>query len=285
MQGFQQIITSVGIESIVGSSAWFSQALAANALQVYALGQVKLENQGAHINWLLPVSLSESDPLPTLLDNLALEAGLHGAKFITAAVHVDDCLFETLRNAGYCLCGWQCFWRLSKDLRQPYNLDGVLWSKPDSLDAVEITLLQQKLLSPAARSISACTANVLPDFVLRINGDLKGYARITWVNNRVMIAPIFVNGTSSLNTILAALISEFFTSADEFFLLQSSDIGWLTNDLEKFASRMFPREELLVKHLTAMQIIPKGEIVHNTNGQRANPATPMMPSFKNKDNI
>lgn len=285
MRGFQQLIASVGIESILGSSAWFSQALAINTLQVYALGQVKLENHGARINWLLPVNNSQSDPLPILLDNLAVEAGLHGAAFITAAARVDDCLFKFLRHAGYSLYCWQAFWKLSKELQQPSNLHEVTWSKPDSLDAIEITLLQQKLLSSAARSILISAAESLPDFILRINGQLIGYARVTCFNNRVMIVPIFARESFDLKLVLTSLISEFFANADKVFLLQSADIGWLTDDLEKIASILAPREELLVKHLTAMQRIPKAELTPSANGKRANPATPMMPVSKHKDNI
>ena len=46
MRGFQNIMTSVGIESIVGSREWFSQALALNNLQLYAFGQVGLKTRG-----------------------------------------------------------------------------------------------------------------------------------------------------------------------------------------------------------------------------------------------
>ena len=130
MRGFQNILTTVGIESTVGSREWFSQALALNNLQLYAFGQVRFENQGARLNWLLPLGFAEKDPLPELLDNLAMEAGLRGAKFMLASTRVDVCLFETLRRAGYCLYGWQSIWDISPSLGKPKAMHAV-WFQPD----------------------------------------------------------------------------------------------------------------------------------------------------------
>ena len=285
MRGFQQIITSVGIESMVGSREWFSQALAPNNLQVSAFGQVVLENQGARLNWLLPLGFTESDPLPELLDNLAMEAGLRGAKFITASARVDDCLFETLRRAGYCLFGWQSIWELPRFIHNSTESTQTSWVKPDPVDAIELTLLQRKLLSPATQSVTAFATRVLPDFALRIDGALKGYARVSCFNNKVLISPVFMKTSDNLEYILAALAVEYFSTAEVIYLLQTADSGWLTGDLEKIASRLTPREELLVKHFAAMQKLPAAELNHSTNGHRADTATPMMPSVKRKDNI
>jgi hypothetical protein len=284
MRGVPQIFTSVGIESMVGSSDWFSLALAPNNLQVYALGQVALENQGARINWLLPLGFLESDPLPELLDNLAKEAGLRGAKFITASARVDTCLFETLRRAGYSPCGWQSVWALPKSLKN-LNSPNVSWFKPDAGDTFDLTLLQRRLLSHASRSVAAFDNSKLPDYALMIDGALKGYARVSRFNNKVLITPFLMKTQDDLVCILDALVSKFFSTAENIYLLQTADSEWLTNDLENFASRLTPREELLVKHFTTLQKLPVSEFNHNTNGHRVDTVTPILPSARRKDNI
>ncbi|MCJ7518396.1 MAG: hypothetical protein MUO42_01820 [Anaerolineaceae bacterium] len=285
MRGFQQVITSVGIESLVGSREWFSQALAPNSLHVYAFGQVALENQGARLNWLLPVGFAESDPLPELLDNLAMEAGLRGAKFVAASARVDDCLYETLRRAGYCLCGWQSIWELPQSILNSTQSRRISWGRPDPIDAIDLTLLQRKLLSPATQSVTTFATQNLPDFALKIDGALKGYVRVNCFNNKVLIAPVLMKTSDALESILSALLTEYFPSADALYLLQTADTGWLTGDLEKIGARFTPREELLVKHFAAMLKLPSAELNHSASSHRADTATSMLPSAGRKDNI
>lgn len=284
MRGFQNLMTTVSIEALVGSNEWFSQGLALNNIQLYAFGQVRFEYQGARLNWLLPLGVTEKDPLPELLDNLAMEAGLRGAKYMLASTRVDDCLFQTLRRAGYCLYSWQSIWDISRTFIKTKELQAA-WFKPDSLDALELTRLQRRLLSPATQSVTAFASQILPDFTLRIDGVLKGYARVNCFNNKVLIAPVFVNDLQDIESILAVLVKEFFSSADKIYLFQTADTGWLTADLENFGTRLTPREELLVKHFAAMQKLPAAELNHNANGHRADTVTPMMPSVGHKDNI
>ena len=284
MRGFQNILTTVGIESTLGSREWFSQALALNNLQLYAFGQVRFENQGARLNWLLPLGFTEKDPLPELLDNLAIEAGLRGAKFMLASSRVDICLFETLRRAGYCLYGWQSIWDISRSLGRSKERQAV-WFKPDSRDALELTRIQRKLLSPAAQSVTALALQALPEFTLKIDGVVKGYARVSGFNNKVLITPVLMNTVENADSVIAALVNGFFSTADKVYLLQTADTGWLSADLEKLGAQATPREELLVKHFAAMQKLPAAELNHNAVAHQADTVTPMMPSSGRKDNI
>ena len=284
MRGFQNILTTIGIESTVGSREWFSQALALNNLQLYAFGQVRLENQGARLNWLLPLGFTEKDPLPELLDNLSMEAGLRGAKFMLASTRVDNCLFETLRRAGYCLYGWQSIWDISQGLGKT-KIQQSAWFKPDSGDALELTRIQRKLLSPAAQSVTALALQELPDFALKIDGVVKGYANISCFNNKVLITPVLMNTVENAETVIAALINEFFSTADKIYLHQTADAAWLSTDLEKLGTQVTPREELLVKHFAAMQKLPSADLNHNAVAHQTDTVTPMMPSAGRKDNI
>ena len=185
MRGFQNIMTTVGIESMVGSREWFSQALALNNLQLYAFGQVRFENQGARLNWLLPLGFTEKDPLPELLDNLAMEAGLRGAKFMLASTRVDDCLFETLRRAGYCLYGWQSIWEISKSLGNTQVCNR--WSGSNRTPGMHWNSLASSASSfrlPRNRSpLLRCKSCLI--LLLKIDGVIKGYARVSCFNNKV----------------------------------------------------------------------------------------------------
>ncbi len=243
-----------------------------------------MENQGAHLNWVLPLGFTEKDPIPELLDNLAIEAGLRGAKFMLASARVDNCLFETLRRAGYCLNGWQSVWDISKELGRSRDHQKV-WFKPSSSDALELTRFQRRHLSPATQSVTALAQQVLPDFALRIDGSLKGYAKVSAFNNKVLITPVLMNTIEDAGVVLSALVNEFFSTAAKVYLLQTADTGWLTVDLDKIGAQASPREELLVKHFAAMQKLPSVELNHNKVGQQTDTVTPVMPTAKYKDNI
>jgi hypothetical protein len=146
-------------------------------------------------------------------------------------------------------------------------------------------MLQRKLLSPATQSVTAFAAQALPDYALKIDGVLKGYARVNSINNKVLIAPVFMNNLESLEIVLAGLVEKFYPSAEMVYLLQTADSGWLSSELEKIGTRQTPREELLVKHFVAVQKLPAAELNHSASGHRADTVTPMMPSSGRKDNI
>ena len=173
---------------------------------------------------------------------------------------------------------------LPKVLGKPKSQQ-VVWFKPDSRDALELTRIQRKLLSPATQSVTALALQALPDFALKIDGVVKGYARVSCFNNKVLITPVLMNTIENVDTVLAALVNEFFSTADKVYLLQTADTGWLTADLEKLGTQATPREELLVKHFAAMQKLPSAELNHNAVGHQTDTVTPMMPSSRRKDNI
>ncbi|HUV15416.1 MAG TPA: hypothetical protein VMW28_02500 [Pelolinea sp.] len=285
MRGFSNLMATVGIEALVGSSAWFSQALCPNNFQVSALGQAGLDGKGASLNWLLPVAQRGRSPLPELLDHIALEAGLRGARFITAGAHVDNCLFETLRRTGYCTYSWHCIWELQVRQGKNSGSGNALWSHPETVDAIAIETLQRRLLSPSVQSVTEFATQKLPDFILIKGGEISGYAYVECFNNKALIKPFLERNIEDAQSILRSLIADFFHLADTVYIRLTSDQIWLSRELDEIAYQILPREELLVKHFAAVEKLPVANLNHAHNGRRTDTVTPIMPSANHQDNL
>jgi hypothetical protein len=113
---------------------------------------------------------------------------------------------------------------------------------------------------------------------------VSGYARARAFNNRVILKPLIDPAFGNSAKLLTALVSAFFPSAAALYFLQTSDNAWMETGLTEIASPAAPREELLVKHLAAMQKVPV-MTQHPVNNQRADPAAPIAAKISQKDNL
>jgi hypothetical protein len=275
----------VGIESLVGSHEWFSQALILNNFGVSAMGQASLFGRGARLNWLLSLQKTGSDPLPELIEHIGLEAGARGAHFMTAGARVDDCLFETLRRSGFCIYCWQTIWKIQTDLTGIKSDNSFQWRPAASRDAIRIEALQRKLLAPAVMSVTEFAGMRLPEFLLEDEGDLLGYAYRERSNGIVLVKPFFRLDIENAEKAIRQLISQFFYDAKSVFLVQTSDQSWLTESLFNLGEQAFPREELLVKHFAVMEKQPVAHLNKAQNSRQADTVRPLIPSSRSRDHL
>ena len=283
LRGNYDLFTSVGIEALVGSREWFSQALGPNNFGAIAIGQAGLSGKGARLNWLLSTQKTGHDPLPELIEHIGLEAGARGARFISAGARVDDCLFEILRRAGFCIFGWQTIWKL--DNRQPKNsIDCPYnWRSSSEKDAPEIEALQRKLLAPAVQSVTEFASTRLPHYVLKGDGGMQGYAFIERSKGLALIKPFLKMDTTDVEGVLGRLMGEFLGDASSVLLLQTSDQAWLTQTLLGMGSQSSPREELLVKHFAVMEKLPVANLNTAHNSRQTDTVRPLIPSSNHGD--
>jgi hypothetical protein len=274
----------VGIESLIGSHDWFSQVLGPNNFGVHAIGQAGINGKSARLNWLLSIEKTGKDPLPELIDHMGYEAGLRGAKFITAAAKVDDCLFETLRRSGYCIYGWQTVWEIQTEItnsKKDYQLD---WRRSTSTDVIEIEKLQRKLLAPSVQSVTDFASVYLPDYVLQENGHLMGYAYCRQFNSTILIKPFLrIEHPEALEAV-TQLIQTIGGEPKRLLLIQTSDQSWMTELLIEIGKQLTPREELMVKHFAVMEKHPVASLEKVRNGHQADTVRPFIPSTQEEKN-
>ena len=285
LRGTPNVYTTVGAETLVGAGSWFTQSLRTSSFNPIAFGQVSQQHQRAKINWLLSLSEDQQDTLPLLIDNLAIEAGLHGAKYLLTSCAGDDFLFEIFRRCGYAVCGWERFWIVDPARKPILNADRNGWQRSSPLDTHAIMEFQRKYLPPIIRSISPLANEALPDLVLKESGQIKGYAFIRVFGSKCIIYPVFApipeKGLDLFNSL-------FFLLPDNIsirYIAQTTCHDWLDTILCDFAAPLTNRLELLVKHFAIMEKSPVGILNHATENSHPDPVAPFVHSSKTQDNL
>ena len=283
LRGYPNLYTSTGVEAFIGSGRWFTQSLRSNAWSSIALGQVERNHQFAQINWLLSTTQNETETLPSLIDNLAIEAGLLGSKFILANAAKDEPLFEILRRAGYCVYGWERYWKIEPLKLSGSQISKTYWRAAKSIDQHEILKFQHKHLSAAARSVLPLANEVLPDFIWKEDGVIKAYASICSFGGKHVIHVLFPHNTSELEEALAELVCG--QDNTTWYMAQTNYLDWADDTLSEFAVPITPRREQLVKHFAIMEKTPISLLNHAGDSGHPDPIAPFIHSSNGHDNL
>jgi hypothetical protein len=243
-----------------------------------AFAQVGLESRAARINWLLPLSGDENSVLPPLLDNLSLESALRGSHCLLTAARTDSNLFRLLRQTGFCVYGWQRIWHVTRErfTEAPQTTLPIRWSKPEAEDTPGIISLRRQLLSPSVQTVKKITGEKLPDYLLKIDGEIRAIARVNGYGRKVMVAPLFAPTLYGATRLLQSLFTYLFQFYQIIYLVQTGDTAALDETLAEMTDPASEREELLVKHFTSMQIIPLSVLNSASRSRHADTITPIL---------
>lgn len=264
----------------MGVGNWFTQSIRSGNFNPRAFGQVEQNHAHAKINWLLACDRDDENLLPKLIDNLSFEAGLHGAKFLTAALDQGSDLFSMLRKAGFCVIGWERFWKLNPPVSPHFVEFSGVWEKPVSSDAHKIHKFRMKHLSPAVRSISASDWNVLPDFVIIEDHSIAAYANVKSFGAKAILFPVMdesINESQAVLLGLTAMLPNYVATA---YVAQTNSQAWLEEALHEIAIPATERREQLVKYFTVAEKAPLGLLNHSSESSHADPVSPYVHSSK-----
>lgn len=256
-----------------------------NTRKAIAFGQAEYNHRRARINWLLVTEKADQGALARLIDNLAMEAGLRGSEFMLASTSSDNDLFKILRRAGYCVYGWERFWKIDFSKLNNQTNANIHWTEPLPIDQYEIVKFQQKYLSHAARSVTPLANEISPDFVWKDEGDIKGCVSIKSFGNRSVIHAIFSSDMAdpegAINNLLALQLGPVST----WYFAQTNNLVWLENTLVKIATPVTDRRELLVKYFAIMEKSAIGLLNHASERGHPDPVAPFIHTSKSQDNL
>ncbi len=276
----QDLFARVGIETVVGAGSWFTQSIRSGNFKPRAFGQVEQSGPHARINWLLACYQGDDNLLPRLIDNLSFEAGLHGAKFLTAAMDLDSALFQTFRKAGFCVFGWERFWKLDMPASLHFSEFAGLWEKPVSMDAHEVHKFRMKHLPPAVRSISASDWQDLPDYIIMEDHSIAAYADVKLFGSKAILFPVLDEGLKDRQAVLLALAATLPEYVSTAYVAQTGSLGWLESALADIACPATERKEQLVKYFSVAEKAPLGLLNHSREGSHPDPVSPYVHSSK-----
>jgi len=271
-------VNSAAVEALLGSTAYFTQAAAPDYWHAAAIGQVGLYNEGAELNWYVDINHDAGDPVPCLIDNLCLEAGLRRAKFLVASAPVEDCTFEKLRRCGFCPFSWQQIWRFDQSGFLESGHFDAIWETPNPEDTFEIIRVQKKLMCPAVQAVTKNTDRNLPDFAYKENGIILGYSTSKSFGGKIVVTPLLSRESGNPLETLKSLILQYLDGFRKIYIRQTNDTTWLSPYLEAFAFPATPRLEMLVKHFAVQQKAVVMEASHSKNGRQTDTVTPFLQS-------
>jgi len=207
---------------------------------------------------------------------------LRGAQFLTASASAEGDLFEILRCCGFTPYDWQTFWKLS----QPKSEVGKkFWNRSADADAPTVLGLQKHLMTPALQAVYQPGLQNLPNYILRVDGELLGYASLLAGRKALVITPILSPSAENPFDLIASLSARFLNGEKPVYIRQTSSMSWLTSHLDIGATLILKRQELLIKHFTVRNPINVSEMKTVANPQHANPAVPFAQSTDSQNHL
>jgi hypothetical protein len=251
-------------------------------LRAAAFGQVSLINGSGQVEWLLPVDSLDGKTLPALIDNLCLESGLRGAKFLTASAPADSDLFEFLRRSGFSSYSWEAFWEMDKVVVP--EIQGA-WLNPSDTDAPAVAVLQKKLIPPVVQAVRQIRKQALPESVFQMEGKILGLMEVSTEGSTAVFTPVLSQDVDNPAWVIAALVNEYLADYERVYLRQTGSASWLTAHLDEIAHPVIERQELLIKHFTVRNKVSAAELNTATNPRHADPAVPFARSSSGRDHL
>lgn len=267
---------------LVGSPTFFSQVLLENTWRAVAFGQTQLSNTRAHIEWVLPLKGAGDHSLIMLIDNLCMESGLRGSKLATASASQDTMFFEILRRCGFIPYDWHAFWIINKIYRKKSKF---IWSKPSIEDMTAVLSFQNHHLPLTVRAVLQPGLQNLPNYILRMDGELLGYIELVIGRGKMVVTPFISSSADNPLDLIASFVSRFLENYEQVYIRQTGAMAWLSSHLKPKAVPVLERQELLVKHFTVRNIVRSAEINATANSRHADPAVPFARSSNSQENV
>jgi len=274
LRGLSNLFATVGVECLLGPGSWFTQSVRSKSGKALAFGQVTYHHQRFRINWLLDCNQANQIHLAQLIDNLAYQAGLNNARLLLASSEANQHLFSTLRQAGFCVFGWEKYWKVIDRPRNILDNMDFNWQRFAIIDIPHVIQFQLKHLSPAVRSVVPLANEMPPDYILWQGKTIKGYAYVSIFLDKGIIAPVLESNIQSSSSILASLLDKQMKHVTSWYIKQTTAQIGFENTLTENAIPISNRRELMVKYFTIMNEQPIELYNHARERGHADPIAP-----------
>jgi len=285
LHGLPNIFATICIECLFSPGSWFTQSIRLKNGGGSAFGQVTYNRQRSKINWLLDCSQANRGYLGHLVDNLVYEAGLKNSRLMLASSEPDQHLFSILRQAGFCVYGWEKYWKVIHTTKESVRNSNFIWQRVSITDVPLVSQFQVKHLSPTIRSVTPQANEIPPDFVLWQGKQIRGYAYVRIFFEKGIITPILDPDIHLSSDIMAGLLIQQSKYISSWYIKQIMAHSELECILSELAIPISRRRELMVKHFTIMNAQSVELYNHAREKSHANPITPFFHSNKTRDHL
>ncbi len=238
------------------------------------------ELESANLHYLLPAEGDSKEDIVPLLEGLLQQAGLWGAKQVTADLPVDSELFGCFRKTGFSVLAKQRVFRCESvwQTQQKFENRWRIWTDKD-INAIRS--LHATLVPPVIQSVEPLTRGKMRGLVYCDQaGELKAYADLVYGPAGVWILPFLHPQIESPPLAVLTCLLEDLPNLNgrPVYLIARSYQPWLENALMESPAISEPEQILLVRNLAIRQPV-KAEFsfakIENGNPEPTIPLAPI----------
>lgn len=223
------------------------------AREIAGIGQFVLcgDRIQAHLAYISPAEILETDEGLHLLDGIARLAGERGAQMLIAEVGETDASFETLRRAGFAIYARQRIWRLegAASISLPARADD--WRPASARDRLAVQTLYINIVPALVQQVEPPLENN-NGLIFQAGDELLGFLDIQDGANGIWIQPYFHPAAELTDELLAGFIQNYGAHGDKpLYVCVRSYQGGLGGSLERLGLQPFTDQAVMVKRLTA----------------------------------
>ena len=224
----------------------------------------------AKLLYIAPSSQLDHPDLPTLIENLAAQAGSWGAFHVLAEVDERSDAFIALRRAGFSVYAWQRMWDVSDITEVDREIP---WARVKSVHMSAVQSLYHQIVPPLLQPIEPQPKTALGWLC---NEGLRCYVSATQGVYGIVLSPLIHPEATEVSEKLASLISNLPERRNRpVYVCVRSYQAWLEPVLADLGAQGGDRQAVMVKHLAHLvkegqtaPAVPKGVTVQPSRVSR-----------------
>ena len=243
------------------------------------IGQVHLYEEAAYLIYIHPGDLACVADACALLDGLVRLAGERGAHFLLAAIQENNSIHYGLRQSGFRLAYTHKIWQVNPDQRFPRD-DNYQWQPVVEKDYLSLSSIYQHCVPPALQPILPLKEKQLPQFMLSVKNEVRGYAYLHRYAQAAFLYPYVCPLLSDTQPALSSLINTLPVHTKVFIVIPSFQ-GGLESARNSLSAKTVMKQQVLVKY-TALRLKSAQSVRSRleVRGQHTESSTPMAPSSR-----
>jgi hypothetical protein len=233
----------------------------------------------ARLTFLAPQEAQQSSSIQQLLEQLARQAGQHGAFHLQAEAEADSAVFDTLRRSGFSAYTRQRIWRYNA--RLPSEKASLLWRAARPIDRVPVTSLYRQVVPDIVRNIESLKSQPLSGMVFSDGTEFLAYAEIKYGGRGIWVKPVIKPDIEQADQLVEALLRSIpERRARPIFLCVRAYQPHLEPALEALGAEPGTRQIALVKHLAVHHKLRESFALPNLEG-RSEASAPLAQTRRN----
>ena len=263
---------------------YFTRSIEGNSHGLIAIAQAECVQNGTSLLWMMPLEENNDSAIHLLFDQLCIESGQRGSRFITASIDETSLFTDVLITNGFHTLGWEQAWIYPKEGSQAAIIDHG-WRMVSPVDMPSIQRLQNEALSPAEQQIAPSIYHYPPQFFHTSEEGPDGFAHVVKSINSFIIYPVFSPKTRNPEVLLQKLIDRHFSLSIPVYIVARSECNMSESILLEHYKIASGKRLRMVKHLTVRNAIAEIQRSALSNGRNTDALSPLSKTVEFKDKI